>query len=106
MLPIINRGTWARVVSVRQVITRFLNAFASSEKPAQILSLGAGFDISYFWIQDLVNAGKLPETVKKAKFIEVDYHDVVEKKIQIIQKNESLWKHILSSLDEVKTEQV
>jgi hypothetical protein len=54
MLPIINRGTWARVASVRQVLTRFLATFAPREDVSrvQVLNLGAGFDVQYFWIRD------------------------------------------------------
>ena len=94
MLPIINRGTWARVFSVRSVITRFLAAFKESER-IQILSLGAGFDITYFWLRD-----QFPSD-KNLKYFEVDFNDVVEKKIQMIQKTEALWKNIWDDLKDI-----
>ena len=74
MLPIINRGTWARVFSVRSVITKFLSAFKESET-VQILSLGAGFDVTYFWLRDVAPGEK------NLRYYEVDFRDVVEKKI-------------------------
>lgn len=81
MLPIINRGTWARVYSVRSVIQRFLTAYQENDK-IQIVSLGAGLDITYFWILDLIKAGALPESLReRLTYVEVDYHDVVASKI-------------------------
>ena len=48
MFPIINRGTWARVYSIRQVIRRFLEQFTDSN----IVSLGAGYDSTFFWLKN------------------------------------------------------
>lgn len=63
--------------------------------PIQILSLGAGFDTTYFWIKDLIASGVFPATLgEQLRYFEADFHDVVEKKIQFIQKNEVLLKHI------------
>lgn len=101
MLPIINRGTWARVSAVRQVVTRFLQTFGERGN-VQILSLGAGFDITYFWLLDQIKAGSfLPELSERLTYLEVDYHDVVEKKIQTILKNESLYKHFWQRIEEI-----
>lgn len=50
MYPIINRGTWARVQSYRQFIQRFLDTFESGEQSVNIISLGAGYDSSFFWL--------------------------------------------------------
>ena len=47
MFPIINRGTWARVYGIRQIIKRFLDQFPESN----IVSLGAGYDSTYFWLK-------------------------------------------------------
>jgi len=71
MLPIINRGTWTRVFSVRTVVTRFLQAYAKEER-VQILSLGAGFDITYFWLHDV-----MPD-ISNLKYVEIDFPDVTE----------------------------
>jgi len=49
MLPIISRGTWARVYSIRQIIQRFLAKYADTR--VNIVSLGAGYDSTYFWLK-------------------------------------------------------
>ena len=65
MFPIINRGTWARVQSYRQTISNFINKFGHD---INILSLGAGFDTTFFWLCE-----QLGEDFKKICYIEVDY---------------------------------
>lgn len=50
MYPIINRGTWARVYSIRQVIERFMASYATKSK-VNILLLGAGYDSTFFWLR-------------------------------------------------------
>ena len=47
MFPVINRGTWARVHSIRQIIM----LFASQFDECNIVSLGAGFDSTFFWLK-------------------------------------------------------
>ena len=78
MYPIINRGTWARVHAYRQLILRFLESFKDAEK-VNILSLGCGYDTTFFWLLD-----KHPELAKNVVYIEVDYDQVVNRKIEII----------------------
>ncbi|KAJ3331409.1 carboxy methyl transferase for protein phosphatase 2A, partial [Kappamyces sp. JEL0680] len=46
--PIINRGTYARVHGIDQIIDRFLGQAAA---PSQIVSLGAGSDTRYFTLK-------------------------------------------------------
>jgi tRNA wybutosine-synthesizing protein 4 len=48
-----------------------------------IISLGAGFDSTFFWLK----AAKISD---KVCYIEVDYPDVVRKKIQVIRANSIL----------------
>lgn len=55
------------------MVTRFLAAYAKEER-VQILSLGAGFDVTYFWLRDV-----LPD-VSNLKYVEVDFPDVTERK--------------------------
>ena len=104
MFPIINRGTWTRVFSVRSVILKFLTAY--KDQPVQIISLGSGYDTAYFWLKDLISSGALPESLKLT-YVEVDYHDVIENKIAIIKKHENLLKHIdgeISNEQSINTE--
>ena len=81
MMPIINRGTWTRVHAYRKTFESFL------AKPGdkQIISFGAGLDTSYFYLKY-----KYPDA--KLKYIEVDFADIVTKKINIISKNPALAK--------------
>ena len=50
-MPIINRGTWTRVYSIRQVLLRFLKAYGAVNQKVNIVSLGAGYDSTYFWLR-------------------------------------------------------
>ena len=74
MFPIINRGTWARVYSIRQVIRRFLDQFPYSN----IVSLGAGYDSTFFWL-------KSQKLTTDVTYVEIDFLDVVTKKIKTIK---------------------
>ena len=66
MFPIINRGTWARVYAVRQIIQRFMAQYA--ETRVNIVSLGAGYDSTYFWLKQAQ-----PDIDSKVDFIEIDF---------------------------------
>jgi O-methyltransferase involved in polyketide biosynthesis len=74
MYPVINRGTWARVHSIRQVILRFVNKF----KDCNIISLGAGFDSTFWWLKAL-------GLDSKVCYVEIDYPDVITKKLDAIK---------------------
>lgn len=91
MYPIINRGTWARVHAYRSIILRFLNAFKDSEK-VNILSLGCGYDSTFFWLLECH-----PELSSKMCYIEIDYDQVVNKKIETINKHEELNQKIIEN---------
>jgi len=47
MMPLINRGTWTRVFSVRSLVNNFIEKFKDTK--VQILSLGAGLDTNFFY---------------------------------------------------------
>ena len=99
MYPIINRGTWARVQSVRSVIKRFIQAQTEGgASKVQIVSIGAGYDITYFWLQDVLTS---EESVReKIVYVEIDYFDVVSKKIQTIKSKEELSRHLKPIIEE------
>jgi len=93
MLPIINRGTWTRVFSIRTLVTNFLNLYPEGTE-LQILSLGAGFDSSFFHHQK-----NTPEfATRKVKYFEVDFASNTEKKIEIIKRSEELSELAFGSL--------
>jgi len=102
-LPLINRGTWARVHSIRQVIGRFLGAY-SAEQKLNILSLGAGYDSTYFWLRK-----SQPDLADRLTYIEIDFEKVVNQKTATIKKKEALgslinWKESQVCLNENEIE--
>ncbi|KAK3024855.1 hypothetical protein RJ639_042878 [Escallonia herrerae] len=79
--PIINRGYFARWAALRKLLFQFLSSeIHDSEKgytKKQILSLGAGFDTTYFQLQD---EGKAPHL-----YVELDFKEVTCKKAALIE---------------------
>jgi hypothetical protein len=91
MQPIINRGTWARVESFRSIILRFLQTFKDTQ--VNIISPGAGYDTTFFWLHDSIDQGLIENvTSDKINFIEVDFDEIVVKKIHLLRQNENLLK--------------
>jgi len=76
--PIINRGYFARWSVLRKLLNQFLNAGKNSndEKPKQVLSLGAGFDTTFFQLQD--------EGIAPHLYVELDFKEVTSKKAAIV----------------------
>ena len=56
--------------------------------PKQIVSLGAGFDTTYFYVQ------KISDKIDDTLFIEIDYPNVINRKIRLAQTNLLLHPHI------------
>eukprot|EP01116_Phalansterium_solitarium_P000570 TRINITY_DN1039_c0_g1_i4.p1 TRINITY_DN1039_c0_g1~~TRINITY_DN1039_c0_g1_i4.p1 ORF type:complete len:346 (+),score=83.45 TRINITY_DN1039_c0_g1_i4:295-1332(+) len=80
--PLINRGYYARVLAWQNLITQFLEAAAA--EPVQIVSLGAGFDTTFFTFK---HGGRLPAT---ARWFELDLPSVVERKSMIVARHPRL----------------
>lgn len=100
LLPIITRGTWARVFSIRQVILRFVTTYAkliesSTVNKVNILFLGAGYETTFFWLQESIERGEIPESLRgKITVVEVDFAEVVTKKIKVIRSNQKMLEYI------------
>ncbi|KAM6556205.1 hypothetical protein CsatB_003224 [Cannabis sativa] len=79
--PIINRGYFARWAALRQLLFQFLDTESYGDEKVQtkkqILSLGAGFDTTFFQLQD---EGKAPHL-----YVEVDFKEVTSKKAALIE---------------------
>ncbi|KAF4402287.1 hypothetical protein G4B88_003208 [Cannabis sativa] len=79
--PIINRGYFARWAALRQLLFQFLDTESNGDEKVQtkkqILSLGAGFDTTFFQLQD---EGKAPHL-----YVEVDFKEVTSKKAALIE---------------------
>lgn len=80
--PIMNRGYFGRVKAFQTLITRFINQHGQSN--SQIVSLGAGFDTTYFLLKD---HGQTPLV-----YLEVDFPEVVLAKLSTIKKSPLLRK--------------
>lgn len=84
--PIINRGYFARWAALRKLLYQFLdcemNADEKGDAKKQILSIGAGFDTTYFQLQD---EGKAPSL-----YVELDFKEVTSKKAAIIESYSQL----------------
>jgi O-methyltransferase involved in polyketide biosynthesis len=59
-----------------------------SNTKVNIVSLGAGYDTTYWWLRE--NLGEEATTSAKLDYIEVDFDEVVRKKILTINKNPCL----------------
>ncbi|KAL1217146.1 Leucine carboxyl methyltransferase 1-like protein [Cardamine amara subsp. amara] len=84
--PIINRGYFSRWAAFRKLMAQFLESGTSSNETAQakkqILSLGAGFDTTYF---QLLDEGKGPHL-----YVELDFKEVTSKKAAVIENSSQL----------------
>lgn len=84
--PIINRGYFARWAVLQKLLLQFLDPKDQSGErnpmKKQILSLGAGFDTTYF---QLVEEGLAPHL-----YVELDFMEVTSKKAALIDHNDEL----------------
>uniref|UniRef100_T1HP10 [phosphatase 2A protein]-leucine-carboxy methyltransferase n=1 Tax=Rhodnius prolixus TaxID=13249 RepID=T1HP10_RHOPR len=77
--PLINVGYFVRAWIVHHSLTNFLKS--ANDMYAQIVSLGAGFDTSFF---------KFASDYNNTKYFEIDLPGVVKRKIEIIKNSEAL----------------
>ncbi|XP_054470733.1 tRNA wybutosine-synthesizing protein 4 [Anoplopoma fimbria] len=80
--PLINRGYYVRWRAVDHCVRRFLHITENCPK-RQILSLGAGFDSTYFRLH-------ADEALDRAVVFEVDFPDVTRRKAALINSNNTL----------------
>ncbi|CAN8310787.1 unnamed protein product [Cochlearia groenlandica] len=81
--PIINRGYFSRWAAFRKLLSQFLEtATETAPRNKQILSLGAGFDTTYF---QLLDEGKGLHL-----YVELDFKEVTSKKAAIIENSSQM----------------
>ncbi|KAB1200784.1 Leucine carboxyl methyltransferase 1 [Morella rubra] len=95
--PIINRGYFSRWAAFRKLLYQFLNCErdlnGKGDTKKQILSLGAGFDTTFFQLQD---EGRAPYLYVELDFkedegrapylyVELDFKEVTSKKATLIE---------------------
>jgi len=92
--PLINLGYYSRVAALRKLMRMFIESGTNNIKK-QIVSLGAGFDTTFFHFKD---TGILGDNVV---YYEVDLKEVVDNKIKKIVHTPALSKII--QLDQIQT---
>jgi len=96
--PLIHRGYWSRVEAIRQSVLRFVQE-APAKKGVQVVNLGAGFDTLYFWLRE--DASRWRDDLI---YFEVDFPEVLGKKISAISRRQNLWPMLdVSSMEELTT---
>lgn len=83
---LINRGYYLRSKAIRSCLQRWLinlNSFSGDGQKKQIISLGAGFDTTYFWLKENVDVS----SCSNLHFIEVDYPEVIQRKFALADKS-------------------
>eukprot|EP01090_Pellita_catalonica_P012170 TRINITY_DN2587_c0_g1_i1.p2 TRINITY_DN2587_c0_g1~~TRINITY_DN2587_c0_g1_i1.p2 ORF type:complete len:339 (+),score=49.48 TRINITY_DN2587_c0_g1_i1:37-1017(+) len=81
-MPLINRGYYTRVVALHSLIDQFLSLGVETKK-RQIVILGAGFDTTFFQLQEKIQQQQL--TV-----FEIDFPQVIATKTAIITRTKEL----------------
>lgn len=83
--PLIHRGYYSRVAAMRRTVLRFLDRCPVGGG-AQIVNLGAGVDSLYFWLRDSPDRWR-----EDLVYFEVDFPEVLGKKVSSILRKEALW---------------
>ena len=78
--PVINRGSYLRFACINRLIAGFVNKFSGK---CQIVSLGAGSDTRFFLLKQQMQ-------LSVRKYFELDFADIVSRKIQSIQQSRLL----------------
>lgn len=89
--PLVHRGYYIRAKTIDHSLRTFIGHYCNDNNnqsndnltTIQIISLGAGFDTSYFRLKEL-------GLLKRCRFVEIDFPDVVRRKINIIQRHDVL----------------
>lgn len=91
-LPILNRGTWSRVYSILSPVQKILQSVSENNPGVNvnILSLGSGYDTSYFLLK---------QKFDNFKFFEFDYGEITSRKIELIKKSKLLQSVLKSAQD-------
>lgn len=79
--PLINRGYYIRCKLIRTLLAQFVSVHEG--KPVQVLSIGAGFDTSY-WVL------KSENRLDSVHWFETDFGEVVSRKCVMIRSEKML----------------
>lgn len=78
--PLINRGYWLRMKAIECVVKQFLEQPLGDAKGRVVVNLGCGYDPLPFRIR-----WKYPDLCRNVKFIDVDYLQLIEKKVDVLR---------------------
>ncbi|KAI1388412.1 LCM-domain-containing protein [Hypoxylon trugodes] len=90
--PLINRGYYIRLHVIDVAVHRFLER--PSEKKKVVVNLGCGSDVLPWQCMT-----RYPDRCQNAKFIDIDFPDLIEKKCRVVQETPEL----VSPLTALKT---
>lgn len=76
--PLINRGYYSRVAALDKIIKQFIDTAHANGHKSQIVSLGAGFDTTYWRL-------KAHQGIACHYYVEVDFSSSISQKLQIIE---------------------
>lgn len=77
--PLVNRGYWLRMRAIEAVVRQFLDE--SSGRSKAIVNLGCGYEPLAFRM-----LWKYPANCKDVKFVDLDFPQLIEKKVQMVRK--------------------
>lgn len=102
-LPIINKGTYSRVRSIRNQVKSIIDENTKIRKnQTQIVNLGAGLDSLYFQLKEEYS-DEIHNFNEQINFVELDYFEITAQKIKTINKTKELLEKI-EFLDEDEKE--
>ncbi|AQZ11758.1 PPM2 (YOL141W) [Zygosaccharomyces parabailii] len=84
--PCINRGYWLRLYAIRSHLDHIAE---TTQGPVVVMNLGCGFDPLPFQLLDERNGSSKPYW-KRFSFVDVDYPELIEEKLNVIEQSEEL----------------
>lgn len=81
--PLINRGYWLRMKVIEHVVRQFLESPIDGSKSKVVVNLGCGYDPLPFRTR-----WKYPRLCENVKFIDIDYPQLVEKKLDVLSQED------------------
>ncbi|KAF2671953.1 LCM-domain-containing protein [Microthyrium microscopicum] len=86
--PLINRGYWLRMKAIEYAVEEFLNA--PTDRPKAVINLGCGYDPLPFRMRQKGLGNDV-------LFVDVDYMDLVQRKVKIVLENPKFGPYISSN---------
>lgn len=93
--PLINRGYWLRMQAIEQAVLQFLDE--KSEKKKLIVNLGCGYEPLPFRM-----LWKYGSRCRVVRFVDVDYPQLMQKKVEVIWKNDIYSDLLTQSMPETR----